>query len=419
MTKIAIIGLGYVGLPLATEFGKKYEVVGYDINKKRINELENGIDITNEVSIEKLTSANKLKLTHNETDLIGCEFYIVTVPTPVDKHNIPDLEPLKNASQLVGKYISKGGIVVYESTVYPGCTEEVCIPIIELMSGLKYKIDFHAGYSPERINPGDKQNTLTTIIKITSGSDKLSADRIDELYRSIILVGTFKASSICVAEAAKVIENTQRDINIALINELSKIFDRLKIDTTEVLAAAGSKWNFLKFKPGLVGGHCIGVDPYYLTHKAIEFGYHPEVILAGRRINDGMGNYIGQKIIEMLIKKRINLSNANILLKGITFKENCPDIRNSKVIDIYSFLRGCGLNVDVEDPHASSDEVFQEFSVQLMRSTSMMYDCIVLSVPHDEYVSKGSSEIKRNLKSDGVFIDIKAAFSAEESEWRL
>lgn len=419
MPQIAIIGLGYVGLPLAVEFGKKYKVIGYDINEKRINELNNGNDSTNELDCDELSSATELILTSDEAKLAGCEFYIVTVPTPVDSHNIPDLAPLKNASKLVGNYISKGAVVVFESTVYPGCTEEVCIPIIESVSGLKYKKDFHAGYSPERINPGDKEHTLKTIVKVTSGSDQLTTDRVDALYSSIIVAGTFRASSISVAEAAKVIENTQRDINIALINELSKIFDKLNIDTNEVLAAAGSKWNFLKFRPGLVGGHCIGVDPYYLTHKAIELGYHPEVILAGRKINDGMGKYVGEKVIEMLVKKKIDLSNASILIKGITFKEDCPDIRNSKVIDIFNFLKGCDLVVDVEDPWASADEVFQEFAIPLNRSTSSKYDCIILAVPHKGYILKGSDQIKEGLKVGGIFVDVKAAFSAKESDWRL
>jgi UDP-N-acetyl-D-galactosamine dehydrogenase len=419
MSKIAIIGLGYVGLPLATEFAKKFTVIGFDINKKRILELQSGIDITNEIDQNQLSEATNLNLTSNEKDLVGCEFYIVTVPTPVDKHNIPDLEPLKAASKLVGKYISKGSIVIYESTVYPGCTEEICIPIVEKTSSLKYKKDFHAGYSPERINPGDKVNTLTTIVKVTSGSDSTSADRVNTLYKSIITAGTFRASSICVAEAAKVIENTQRDINIALINELSRIFDKLKIDTTEVLAAAGSKWNFLNFKPGLVGGHCIGVDPYYLTHKALEVGYHPEVILSGRRINDGMGKYIAEKVIEKLIQKKINVSNASILIKGITFKENCPDIRNTKVVDIYKALINCGLSVDVEDPRASFEEVAHEYQISLEKETNKAYDCIILAVPHEDYIKQGSKILKEKLKRDGIFFDIKSAFTAKESDWRL
>ncbi|WP_169764646.1 nucleotide sugar dehydrogenase [Campylobacter mucosalis] len=387
--KIGIIGLGYVGLPLAAAFSAKYEVVGFDINKARIDELVSGFDRTLELDKMQMQTAlqNGIKFSLNLDDIKDCNFYIVTVPTPIDKNNRPDLTPVIKASQSVAKVLKKGDIVVYESTVYPGVTEEICVPILE-QSGLKFNIDFFCGYSPERINPGDKEHTVTKIRKITSGSTPKIADKVDEIYSSVITAGTYKASSIKVAEAAKVIENTQRDINIAFMNELAMIFERLGIDTSEVLAAAATKWNFLNFRPGLVGGHCIGVDPYYLTHKAQELGYHPEIILAGRRINDNMGKYVASQVIKLMIKRGILINKARVLVLGVTFKENCPDIRNSRVIDVINELKDFGCVVDVSDPWASSDEVRHEYGFDLVQNYLLKdYDCVVLAVAHNEFKS--------------------------------
>lgn len=386
--KIAIIGLGYVGLPLAAAFSEKYDVVGFDINKSRIDELKNGFDRTLELDKSQMQKAleNGIKFSLNLEDLKQCNFFIVTVPTPIDKNNRPDLTPVIKASESVAKVLKKGDIVVYESTVYPGVTDEVCVPILERISGLKFNDEFFCGYSPERINPGDKEHTVTKIKKITSGSTPAIADKVDEIYASIIAAGTYKASSIKVAEAAKVIENTQRDINIAFINELAMIFERLNIDTHEVLAAAATKWNFLNFKPGLVGGHCIGVDPYYLTHKAQELGYHPEMILAGRRINDNMGKYVASQIIKLMIKNGVLINNSKVLVLGMTFKENCPDIRNSRVIDVIDELKDFGCKVDVSDPWANSDEVKHEYGFALHNEYDISeYDCVVIAVAHDEF----------------------------------
>ncbi|MDL0088938.1 nucleotide sugar dehydrogenase [Campylobacter gastrosuis] len=385
--KIGIIGLGYVGLPLAAAFSAKYEVVGFDINKARIDELIGGFDRTLELDKTQMQTAlqNGIKFSLNLDDIKDCNFYIVTVPTPIDKNNRPDLTPVIKASQSVAKVLKKGDIVVYESTVYPGVTEEICVPILE-QSGLKFNTDFYCGYSPERINPGDKEHTVTKIRKITSGSTPKIADKVDEIYSSIITAGTYKASSIKVAEAAKVIENTQRDINIAFMNELAMIFERLGIDTSEVLAAAATKWNFLNFRPGLVGGHCIGVDPYYLTHKAQELGYHPEIILAGRRINDNMGKYVASQVIKLMIKRGILINKARVLVLGVTFKENCPDIRNSRVIDVINELKDFGCKVDVSDPWASSDEVRHEYGFDLVQNYVLKdYDCALLAVAHNEF----------------------------------
>lgn len=407
---IAIIGLGYVGLPLGVEFSKKYKVIGFDINEKRINELKSGFDRTLEVSKENLQNAikNKMSFTCNAKDLSQANIYIITVPTPIDKNKQPDLTPLIKASESVGKVLKKDDIVIYESTVYPGATEEVCVPVLEQFSNLKFNKDFFCGYSPERINPGDKEHTVSKILKVTSGSTPKIANKVDELYKSIITAGTFKAKSIKVAEAAKVIENTQRDINIAFINELAMIFHKIGIDTNDVLQAASTKWNFLPFRPGLVGGHCIGVDPYYLTHKAGELGFHPEMILAGRRINDNMGKYIASEVIKLMIKNNKTILGAKILVLGITFKENCPDIRNSKVIDVVSELKEFGCKIDIADPWADKEEVKAVYglSVKDIKNFSS-YDCVVLAVAHDEFKALHVKEslvydIKSILKkSDG------------------
>lgn len=385
MQKLAIIGMGYVGLPLAVEFGKMLDVVGFDINKHRLDELAKGHDRTNEVSSEELKSATKLKFSANLGDLKDATCFIVTVPTPVDEFKKPDLRPLESASETVGKVLKKNDVVIYESTVYPGCTEEVCVPVLEKCSGLKFNVDFFCGYSPERINPGDKQHRVTNIKKVTSGSTPAIADKVDELYRKIITAGTHKASSIKVAEAAKVIENSQRDLNIAFVNELALIFDKIGIDTHEVLEAAGTKWNFLNFKPGLVGGHCIGVDPYYLTYKAEGVGYRPEVILSGRRINDNMPRYVASTVIKLMAQHELPINKANILVLGITFKENCPDIRNSKVVDVITELQSYGTNVDVYDPFAEVDEVKEEYDLTLIRKLEKKYDAIILAVNHNEF----------------------------------
>lgn len=410
MEKIAIIGLGYVGLPLAVEFGKKFETVGFDINRKRIDELLSGHDRTLEVSGEQLKDAAKLTFSNNIEDIRSCTCYIVTVPTPIDKHKRPDLTPLVRASETVGKALSHGDVVIYESTVFPGCTEEECVPILERVSGLKFNVDFYCGYSPERINPGDKKHTVTQILKVTSGSTPETAERVDRLYGSIIIAGTYKASSLKVAEAAKVIENSQRDLNIAFVNELAKIFNRIGIDTAEVLEAAGTKWNFLPFRPGLVGGHCIGVDPYYLTHKAQELGYHPEVILAGRRLNDGMGGYVASEVIKLMIKKNHTINTSRVLVLGITFKENCPDIRNSRAIDVVRELEAFGCKVDIYDPWADAEEVREEYGAEILDGRDVLgklkgnYDAVVLAVSHDEFKNLDFSKFNKN----GVVIyDIK------------
>lgn len=403
--KISVIGLGYVGLPLAVAFSDKFKVIGFDVNEKRVGELNKFNDKTLEIDLEKLKNAitnNKMKLSSNIDDIKECNFYIVSVPTPVDKNNRPDLTPLLKASQSVGSVLKKGDIVVYESTVYPGATEEECVPVLEKFSNLKFNEDFFCGYSPERINPGDKEHTITKIKKITSGSTKKVADIVDDVYASIIKAGTFKASSIKVAEAAKVIENTQRDINIAFVNELAMIFEKMHIDTTEVLKAAGTKWNFLKFNPGLVGGHCIGVDPYYLTHKAQELGYHPEIILAGRRINDNMGKYAANRVVKLMIKHDKKINKAKVLILGITFKENCPDIRNSRVIDVVKELKEFGCNVDVYDPWADKNEVLKEYNLNLIENLNLNnYDAVVLAVAHDEFKNLDFSNL------NAVTFDIK------------
>lgn len=414
--KIAVIGLGYVGLPLAVEFGKKLPVLGFDIHTKRIEELKGGEDHTLEVSAEELAQATHLSYSAQLEDLKDCNFFIVTVPTPIDNVNRPDLTPLCKASETIGKVISKGDIVVYESTVYPGATEEVCIPVIEKISGLKFNQDFYAGYSPERINPGDKVNTLTKIKKITSGSTSEIATLVDNVYSSIITAGTHKAASIKVAEAAKVIENTQRDLNIALVNELSVIFERLGIDTLDVLEAAGSKWNFLPFRPGLVGGHCIGVDPYYLTHKAEEVGYNPQVILAGRRINDNMARYVARATIKRMVKNNIDVTRATVGILGITFKENCPDIRNSKIVDVITEFKQWGINVAVCDPWADAEEVKQEYGIDLVDvNDKNQVDSLIVAVGHNEFRHLSASELRTWVRGEKpVLADVKSLFNRDE-----
>jgi UDP-N-acetyl-D-galactosamine dehydrogenase len=414
--KIGIIGLGYVGLPLAVEFGKKYPTVGFDIHRSRIEELQNGYDRTLEVEPELLAEAEYLTYTHELEELRNVNFFIVTVPTPIDKNNRPDLTPLMKASESVGKVLKKGDVVVYESTVYPGCTEEDCVPVLEKFSGLTFNKDFYCGYSPERINPGDKVHRVTTIQKITSGSTPEVAQLVNEVYASIITAGTYLAPSIKVAEAAKVIENCQRDINIAFVNELSLIFDKMNIDTLEVLEAAGTKWNFLPFRPGLVGGHCIGVDPYYLTHKAEEIGYHSQVILAGRKINDNMGAFVANKVVKLMIKKGISVNNARVLVLGITFKENCPDIRNSKVIDIIRELHDFGVQVDVHDPLASNDEVMHEYGLSLANDLNPHYDAIIMAVSHQVFKQL---DIQRLCASQAVIFDVKSTLDKQLVDARL
>lgn len=418
--KIGIIGLGYVGLPLAVEFGKKYPVLGFDINQKRVDELSAGHDATLEVSDAELQDIKKLNFSCNKQELASCNVYIVTVPTPIDESNAPDLTPLRKASELLGEFVQKGDVVIYESTVYPGATEEVCLPIIEKVSGLVFNQDFFAGYSPERINPGDKVNTLTKIMKITSGSTPEVGVFVNNLYSSIITAGTHLAGSIKVAEAAKVIENTQRDLNIAIINEFAKIFNRLGIDTEEVLNAAGTKWNFLKFKPGLVGGHCISVDPYYLTHKAQEVGYRPEVILAGRRINDGMGEYVATQLVKKLSSQKIHIDEAKILVLGFTFKGDCPDVRNTKIIDIVNELKDFNMTVDVYDSWANSDEVKHEYDIDLISSLhENNYDGIVLAVDHSEFKKMGAAAVRKYGKAKHVLYDVKHVFGTNDSDLRL
>jgi UDP-N-acetyl-D-galactosamine dehydrogenase len=425
--KIGIIGLGYVGLPLAVAFAKKYNTIGFDINQQRIDALRLGVDHTLEISDEELKEVNLpstegvgLFCSNKLEDIANCTIYIVTVPTPTDKNNRPDLTPLYKASETVGKVLKKGNTVIYESTVYPGVTEDECIPVLEKVSGLKYNVDFFAGYSPERINPGDKEHTVTKILKVTSGSTPEIAGFVDELYRSIITAGTHKASSIKVAEAAKVIENSQRDINIAFVNELSKIFNRMGIDTHEVLEAAGTKWNFLKFKPGLVGGHCIGVDPYYLAQKAQELGYHPEIILAGRRLNDDMGAYVAQEMIKLMIKKDIAVKNSNVLVLGFTFKENCPDVRNTKVVDIIKELNTYHTNVTVYDPWAKPAEVLHEYGIvttnQYTDLKEGQYDAIILTVAHDEFKTLNLSDLRCN---NCIIYDVKGVLAKEQVDARL
>jgi UDP-N-acetyl-D-galactosamine dehydrogenase len=423
--KIAIIGLGYVGLPLAIEFGKKYSVVGFDIDRNRIHELCEGKDKTNEADLDGLKLAMEIR---NCEDNLGLEFssdieklkickiFIVTVPTPIDKFKAPNLTPLLKASEMIASVLKKGDIVIYESTVYPGCTEEDCVPVLEKYSGLKFNIDFYCGYSPERINPGDKVNTLTKIKKVTSGSTPEIAEVVDLLYKSIILAGTHKAPSLKVAEASKAIENAQRDVNISFVNELALIFDKIGIDTNDVLDAAGTKWNFLKYRPGLVGGHCIGVDPYYLAHKAESLGYHPQVILSGRRVNDNMGLFVANKVVKLMIQKGIIIKGAKALVLGVTFKENCPDIRNSKVVDIYNELIQFGLDVHVYDPHADAKEVSHEYGINLV-STLIKYDAVILAVAHDEFIHINLSELKNSQNC--VVFDIKAILDRNQINGRL
>ena len=418
--RIGVVGLGYVGLPLAVEFGKHFEALGFDVNPKRIAQLRAGRDLTLEVTGAELKSARQLRFTTELEDLKRCRVFIVTVPTPIDGYKRPDLVPLKRASESIGKVLRKGAVVIYESTVYPGCTEEVCVPILERESHLSFNRDFYVGYSPERINPGDKEHRLTTIRKVTSGSTPEVADFVDKLYGSIVKAGTHRASSIKVAEAAKVIENTQRDINIALINELALIFNRLGIDTEEVLNAAGSKWNFLPFRPGLVGGHCIGVDPYYLTHKAQEIGYHPEMILAGRRLNDNMALYVASQVIEHMAAKRIHIKGARVLILGITFKENCPDVRNSKVVDVVRELERQGARVDIYDPWADARECRHEYGLKLLQTLkSKHYDAAVLAVPHREFRELKVRGVRRLLKKSHVIYDVKHLFPASQVDGRL
>ena len=422
-SKIAIIGLGYVGLPLAVEFAKKFDVLGFDINSDRIEELKKGKDRTKEADLGELKLVSKidsngvgLKFSSNSADLKSYNIFIVTVPTPINQFKAPDLSPLLQASALLGSVLKKGDIVVYESTVYPGCTEEDCVPVLEKISKLKFNHDFFCGYSPERINPGDKVNTLTKIKKVTSGSTPEVAEMVDQLYKSIIIAGTHKASSIKVAEASKAIENAQRDINISFVNELSLIFDRMGIDTMDVLEAAGTKWNFLKYKPGLVGGHCIGVDPYYLAHKAEALGYHPQVILSGRRVNDNMGSFVANKVVKLMINKGIAIKDSKALILGITFKENCPDIRNSKVIDIYNELIQFGLIVDVYDQCADKEEVHKEYGIDLSNSLQT-YDAIILAVSHDDFLQFNLGELKRGEHT--VIFDTKSCLDRNLVDCRL
>jgi UDP-N-acetyl-D-galactosamine dehydrogenase len=418
--KIAIIGLGYVGLPLAVEFGKHLPTMGFDINNSRLDELKQGIDRTLEVSQNELTSASDLSFSSSIEDLQTCNIYIVTVPTPINKHKVPDLSAIKKASKIVGSVLDVDNIVIYESTVYPGATEEVCVPILEHESNLKFNTDFYTGYSPERINPGDKEHRLTTIKKVTSGSTPEAAEFIDQLYLKIITAGTHKASSIKVAEAAKVIENTQRDINIALVNELSLIFGLMNIDTLEVLEAAGTKWNFLPFRPGLVGGHCVGVDPYYLTYKAKEIGYNPEVILSGRRINDGMGPHIAECVIKLMLRNKMHVVDAKILILGFTFKENCPDIRNSRVIDIVNEFSTYHSQVDIYDPWVVLDEANAEYNASfLSKLPSEKYDAIILAVNHDEFKNLGAEKIHALGKENHILFDVKNALPKNQVDGRL
>jgi UDP-N-acetyl-D-galactosamine dehydrogenase len=418
--RIGIVGLGYVGLPLAIEFGKKYPTIGLDVKIKRIDELKSGVDSTCEVDADELASASQLAFTSNIGDLADCNVYIVTVPTPIDAFKRPDLSALEKASEAVGRVLKAGDIVIYESTVYPGATEEVCVPILEATSGLVFNRDFHAGYSPERINPGDKEHRVSTILKVTSGSTPEAAAFVDTLYGSVIEAGTHLASSIRVAEAAKVIENTQRDLNIALINELSLIFNRMGIDTHEVLEAAGTKWNFLPFRPGLVGGHCIGVDPYYLTHKAQEIGYHPEIILAGRRINDAMGGYVAEQVVKLMLRRKIQVTGSRVLVLGLAFKENCPDLRNSRVIDVISELRGYNIQVDVCDPWVDAAEAEEEYGITLAPGPEQgAYDAVIVAVAHNQFIERGAAVLRELCKPDGILYDVKSVLPVAEVDGRL
>jgi UDP-N-acetyl-D-galactosamine dehydrogenase len=425
MEKIAIIGLGYVGLPLARLFATKHHVVGFDINQKRVDDINKGIDSTNELTTEVLSGVIKQTKNFEQGlfcstalgDIQECKYYVITVPTPVDKHNRPDLTPLYKSSEAVGRVLSKGDIVIYESTVYPGVTEDECVPVLEKVSGLKFNKDFFVGYSPERINPGDKEHTVEKILKVTSGSTPEVGHKVDELYKSVIIAGTHLAPSIKVAEAAKVIENSQRDINIAFVNELAKIFNLMGIDTHAVLEAASTKWNFLPFKPGLVGGHCIGVDPYYLAQKAQELGYHPEIILAGRRMNDGMGAYVAKQVVKNMIHKGIVLKDAKVLLLGITFKENCPDVRNTKIVDVVAALQDYGLEVDIYDPWASAIEVQHEYDIELtIQPNKGIYDAVVLGVAHHEFKKL---DLKGFTKNNAVIYDVKGVLEASQIDSRL
>ncbi|BCX87866.1 UDP-N-acetyl-D-galactosamine dehydrogenase [Methylomarinovum tepidoasis] len=417
---IGVVGLGYVGLPLAVEFGRRYPTTGFDINRDRIEELRRGIDRSLEVESEELQRAERLRYTSDPDDLASCNVYVVTVPTPIDRHKRPDLTPLVSASETVGRVLAPGDVVIYESTVYPGATEEVCVPVLERESGLRFNQDFFAGYSPERINPGDKEHRVTNIVKVTAGSTPEAAEFIDRLYRSVITAGTHKASSIKVAEAAKVIENTQRDVNIALINELAVLFNKLGLDTLEVLEAAGSKWNFLPFRPGLVGGHCIGVDPYYLTHKAQEIGHHPEIILAGRRINDSMGEYVVARVVKLMNQRRIHVCQADVLILGVTFKENCPDIRNTRVIDMVRELETYNARVAVHDPWAHADEARAELGIELIeRPEPGRYDAIILATGHDQFREMGAAAIRAFGKPNAVLFDVKGILPKDQVDGRL
>jgi UDP-N-acetyl-D-glucosamine/UDP-N-acetyl-D-galactosamine dehydrogenase len=419
-TKVAIIGLGYVGLPLAVEFGKQWPTLGFDIRTTRIDELRRGVDSTLEVSTEEMADSALLAYSADKADLAECNVFIVTVPTPIDSAKRPDLSPLIKASELIGGVLKAGDVVIYESTVYPGCTEEVCVPILERVSGLAFNRDFFAGYSPERINPGDKQHRVSSILKVTSGSTPETADFVDALYRSIIVAGTHKASSMKVAEAAKVIENTQRDVNIALINELALIFNKLGIDTLDVLEAAGTKWNFLPFRPGLVGGHCIGVDPYYLTHKAQEVGYHPEVILAGRRINDGMGAFVATQTVRLMASKKINPVGAKVLLLGLAFKENCPDVRNTRVVDILASLNEYHADVDVFDPWVDASEAEHEYGIRPIKvPVPGAYDAIIIAVAHQQFMELGANGIRAFGKPNSIIFDVKYVLPRDAVDGRL
>jgi UDP-N-acetyl-D-galactosamine dehydrogenase len=420
MKTIAVIGLGYVGLPLAVEFGKSRSVIGFDVNAGRIDALRTGKDATQEVSADELSAAEHLTFTTDPADLAAASVYIVTVPTPIDAHKRPDLTPLIKASETLGRVLKRGDIVIYESTVYPGATEEDCVPVLERVSGLTFNTDFFAGYSPERINPGDKQHRLPDICKVTSGSTPEVAEEVDQLYASIITAGTYKAESIRVAEAAKVIENTQRDLNIALVNELAIIFNKMGIDTEAVLKAAGTKWNFLPFRPGLVGGHCIGVDPYYLTHKAEAMGYHPQVILAGRRINDGMGAYVASQLVKAMLKRRLQVDGARVLILGLTFKENCPDLRNTRVIDVIAELRDYGVQVDVHDPWVDPENAFAQYGIAMISKLQPeSYDGVIIAVAHDKFADWGAREIRKLGKADHVLYDLKHLLDAQQSDIRL
>jgi len=419
-TKLAVIGLGYVGLPLAVEFGKSRPVVGFDINTSRIDALRAGSDSTLEVDDEELKSATLLSFSNKVDDIADCNVYIVTVPTPIDAHKRPDLTPLIKASETIGKVLKRGDVVIYESTVYPGATEEDCVPVLERVSSLKFNQDFFAGYSPERINPGDKTHRLTTIMKVTSGSTPDVADFVNDLYASIVTAGTHKAPTIRVAEAAKVIENTQRDLNIALINELAVIFNRMDIDTEAVLQAAGTKWNFLPFRPGLVGGHCIGVDPYYLTHKAESTGYHPQIILAGRRLNDGMGAYVAGQLVKEMLKRRIHVKGARVLMMGLTFKENCPDLRNTRVVDVIAELQDYGIEVDVYDPWVDPTEAQHEYGITPIEAPEdNAYNGMILAVAHQKFTDLGAAGVRQFGREDHVLYDLKYTLPADQSDLRL